>query len=65
MNVWGLLLFQMELDEEHRFVSISISLSEMKLYNITLDDISGLVSMMNRATEQDLLFCLLRLSRAR
>lgn len=51
MNVWGLLLSQMEMDEAHGLVSLSISYEEMRLYDITLDDISGLVGMLNRVAE--------------
>lgn len=51
LNVWGSLLARVKVDQKYNFLSIYIPFEQFKSYNLSLDEITGIVSVLNRIVE--------------
>ncbi|MYE38259.1 MAG: bifunctional oligoribonuclease/PAP phosphatase NrnA [Candidatus Spechtbacteria bacterium SB0662_bin_43] len=53
LNLWGSLLAKAHRDDEYNFLALFISFSEFQSYDIELDQLAGIVSVLNRSADVD------------
>ena len=51
LNIWGSLLSHIEKNEPHNFLSIFVPYRQFQAYGATIDDLSGVVGMLNKVFE--------------
>ena len=51
LNMWGSLMSCVVRNEEYNFLSLFVSYEQFQAYSATLDDLSGVVGLLNRVFE--------------
>lgn len=53
LNIWGDLLQKIKKHPEHNFVSVFLPFQEFKKYGIVLDDLTGIIAVLNLVADAD------------
>lgn len=53
LNLWGSLLVKAHRDQQHNFLALFISFDEFQSYDIEVDQLAGIVNVLNRSADVD------------